>query len=377
MATGSPGHSADGIGGVAIDVEGDRKREVKRSWVRVTATTDAPAMLERTKLELIDLLDLSVRDLRLADPSFFHSGIITCGHAIVCGLEPLRCIITADEALFLQEISDEFMGCAAELHRRFVDRDDDLPFEFIALEVVLEASFTYFDMQIASQEMEAYPMLGILRTKTSTLALERVRRLKKMLLNLIERVQKVRDNIEHLMNDNDKLAKCYLTEKKRMEAQSLIKVEEQLLDEEGLQVPISTVSLPYASRSHGNSNSPESNHYNTARLELLLEDYFLKIDGTVSKLNLLKDYIDDTEYYVNFQLDVLRNKLLKFELVLGSAAFVVALFAVVPAVFGMNFEGVTIYKVPHAFEETLGITGICSLVMFVVFLWYLKRTISI
>jgi magnesium transporter len=75
--------------------------------------------------------------------------------------------------------------------------------------------------------------------------------------------------------------------------------------------------------------------------------------------------------------DVLRNKLLKFELVLGSAAFVVALFAVVPAVFGMNFEGVTIYKVPHAFEETLGITGICSLVMFVVFLWYLKRTISI
>ncbi|XP_071679014.1 magnesium transporter MRS2-C-like isoform X9 [Lolium perenne] len=147
MATGSPGHSADGIGGVAIDVEGDRKREVKRSWVRVTATTDAPAMLERTKLELIDLLDLSVRDLRLADPSFFHSGIITCGHAIVCGLEPLRCIITADEALFLQEISDEFMGCAAELHRRFVDRDDDLPFEFIALEVVLEASFTYFDMQ--------------------------------------------------------------------------------------------------------------------------------------------------------------------------------------------------------------------------------------
>jgi hypothetical protein len=39
--------------------------------------------------------------------------------------------------------------------------------------------------------MEAYPMLGILRTKTSTLALERVRRLKKMLLNLIERVQKV------------------------------------------------------------------------------------------------------------------------------------------------------------------------------------------
>ncbi|XP_071679013.1 magnesium transporter MRS2-C-like isoform X8 [Lolium perenne] len=225
--------------------------------------------------------------------------------------------------------------------------------------------------------MEAYPMLGILRTKTSTLALERVRRLKKMLLNLIERVQKVRDNIEHLMNDNDKLAKCYLTEKKRMEAQSLIKVEEQLLDEEGLQVPISTVSLPYASRSHGNSNSPESNHYNTARLELLLEDYFLKIDGTVSKLNLLKDYIDDTEYYVNFQLDVLRNKLLKFELVLGSAAFVVALFAVVPAVFGMNFEGVTIYKVPHAFEETLGITGICSLVMFVVFLWYLKRTISI
>jgi hypothetical protein len=57
---------------------------------------------------------------------------------------------------------------------------------------LIEASIVFtICCQIASQEMEAYPMLGILRTKTSTLALERVRRLKKMLLNLIERVQKV------------------------------------------------------------------------------------------------------------------------------------------------------------------------------------------
>lgn len=71
--------------------------------------------------------------------------------------------------------------------------------------------------------------------------------------------------------------------------------------------------------------------------------------------------------------DVLRNQLLKFELLLGSAGFVVGMFGVVPGVFGMDFEGVTLYKVPHAFEETIGITGACSLLMFGCFMWYLKR----
>jgi magnesium transporter len=37
-----------------------------------------------------------------------------------------------------------------ELQRRLVDRADDLPFEFIALEIALEAACSFLDSQVRS-----------------------------------------------------------------------------------------------------------------------------------------------------------------------------------------------------------------------------------
>jgi hypothetical protein len=59
-----------------------------------------------------------------------------------------------------------------------------------------------------------------------------------------------------------------------------------------------------------------------------------------------------------FLQDNVRNQLIQFELLLTTATFVVAIFGVVSGVFGMNFEGVGVFTVPHAFEWTLGITGV-------------------
>ncbi|KAJ6838319.1 magnesium transporter MRS2-1-like [Iris pallida] len=71
----------------------------------------------------------------------------------------------------------------------------------------------------AELEIEAYPLLDALTSKISTLNLERVRRLKSRLVVLTRRVQKVRDEIEQLMDGDGDMAKMYLTEKKRrMEA---------------------------------------------------------------------------------------------------------------------------------------------------------------
>uniref|UniRef100_A0A453CC03 Magnesium transporter n=1 Tax=Aegilops tauschii subsp. strangulata TaxID=200361 RepID=A0A453CC03_AEGTS len=293
-----------------------------------------------------------------------------------------------------------------------VDRADDLPFEFIALEAV-------------ELEAEAYPLLDELTAKISTLDLERARRLKSKLVALTRRVQKVRDEIEQLMDDDGDMAEMYLTEKKmRMEASSL--------DEEGLQgiagnnafgtsvsAPVSPVSSPPAPRRlekqfsfarsrHSSFKSSESSQYNIEELEMLLEAYFVVIDYTLSKLtsvqsmncllvsllfslisllrntladnfaiyipfSQLKEYIDDTEDFINIQLDNVRNQLIQFELLLTTATFVVAIFGVVSGVFGMNFEGVAVLKVPHAFEWTLIITGVCGAVIFACLLWYFKK----
>ncbi|CAN6228720.1 unnamed protein product [Urochloa humidicola] len=396
------GGAGSGAGGVSIDVNGLKRRGGgRRSWVRVDAATGAAESVEVAKPALMRRLDLPARDLRLLDPLFVYpSAILGRERAVVCNLERVRCIITADEALVLRE-QDPAGGAAAEeavrryvdeLQRRLVDRADGLPFEFIALEVALEAACSFLDSQAIELEAEAYPLLDELTAKISTLNLERVRRLKSKLVALTRRVQKVRDEIEQLMDDDGDMAEMYLTEKK-------IRMEASLLDDEDLQgisnnnnnngfstslsAPVSPVSTPpafrrlekeysFARSRHSSFKSSDSSQYNIEELEMLLEAYFVVIDYTLSKLTSLKEYIDDTEDFINIQLDNVRNQLIQFELLLTTATFVVTIFAVVSGVFGMNFE-VALFSVPYAFEWTLAITGVCGAVVFCCFLWYFKK----
>jgi magnesium transporter len=139
---------------VSIDVNGLKRRGGgRRSWVRVDAATGAAEAVEVAKPALMRRLDLPARDLRLLDPLFVYpSAILGRERAVVCNLERLRCIITADEALVLREpdaaAEEAVRSYVDELQRRLVDRADDLPFEFIALEVALEAACSFLDSQV-------------------------------------------------------------------------------------------------------------------------------------------------------------------------------------------------------------------------------------
>jgi magnesium transporter len=163
---GGGGGGGAGVVGVAIDVNGLKRRGGgRRSWVRVDAATGASEAVEVAKPALMRRLDLPARDLRLLDPLFVYpSAILGRERAVVCNLEQIRCIITADEALVLRD-PDGAGGAAAgesvlryvnELQRRLVDRADDLPFEFIALEVALEAACSFLDSQVRSY----FPLMG-------------------------------------------------------------------------------------------------------------------------------------------------------------------------------------------------------------------------
>ncbi|KAG6420112.1 hypothetical protein SASPL_116630 [Salvia splendens] len=58
------------------------------------------------------------------------------------------------------------------------------------------------------------------------------------------------------------------------------------------------------------------------------EAYFMQIDGTLNKLTTLREYIDNTEDYINIQLDNHRNQLIQLELFLsaGTACLSILLF---------------------------------------------------
>ena len=120
-------------------------------------------------------------------------------------------------------------------------------------------------------------------------------------------------------------------------------------------------------RSHGthtSTHSAISNKLDVEELEMLLEAYFVQIDGTLNKLSTvchthlstwhsnseyyfsflnklpfsmkLREYVDDTEDYINIMLDDKQNHLLQMGVMLTTATLVVSAFVVVAGIFGMN-----------------------------------------
>ncbi|XP_071723460.1 magnesium transporter MRS2-1-like isoform X2 [Rutidosis leptorrhynchoides] len=390
-----------------------------RSWIRVDSSGNSQ-VIEVDKFTMMRRCDLPARDLRLLDPLFVYpSTILGREKAIVVNLEQIRCIITADEVLLLNSLDSYVLQYVVELQRRLMtppagevwqpegtheynnsqrgsrnmdllfggsQSPDYLPFEFRALEVALEAACTFLDSQAAELEIEAYPLLDELTSKISTLNLERVRRLKSRLVALTRRVQKVRDEIEQLMDDDGDMAEMYLTEKKsRMESamygeQSVVGFRPN--DPQSFSAPVSPVSSPPESRKlekslsiarsrHDSVRSSETGTESIEELEMLLEAYFVVIDSTLNKLTSLKEYIDDTEDFINIQLDNVRNQLIQFELLLTTATFVVAIFGVVAGIFGMNFP-ISMFDDAGAFNWVLAITGVSGLIIFSSFVWFFK-----
>ncbi|EPS59787.1 hypothetical protein M569_15018, partial [Genlisea aurea] len=197
----------------------------------------------------------------------------------------------------------------------------------------------------------------------------------------------VRDEIEQLMDDDGDMAEMYLTEKKRR-AESIYG-DQSLTGHRSndpalpLSAPVSPASSPpdskrlekalsFSRSRYESVRSSDSVTYNIEELEMLLEAYFVVIDSTLNKLTSLKEYIDDTEDFINIQLDNVRNQLIQFELVLTTATFVVAIFGVVAGVFGMNFT-LPMFDNPGAFKWVLIVTGALGFVIFSAFLGYFKH----
>ncbi|XP_038721542.1 magnesium transporter MRS2-5 isoform X2 [Tripterygium wilfordii] len=385
----------DGYGNRGSGFPGLKKRgHSSRSWIKIDHDGYSK-ILELDKVSIMKHCSLPARDLRLLDPLFIYpSTILGREKAIVVNLEQIRCIITADEVVLMNSLDGFVAQYESELCKRLqINRDqpEDLPFEFKALELALELTCMSLDAQVKDLEMEVYPVLDELASSISTLNLERVRKLKGHLLALTQRVQKVRDEIEHLMDDDGDMAEMYLTEKKqRLEAYPLDDLNSPTYTSDGPRAisksaPISPVasatgdrrllrafSSIVSSSKHGSLMSSSSDAENIDQLEMLLEAYFVVVDHTLSKLFSLKEYIDDTEDLINIKLGNVQNQLIQFELLLTAATFVATIFTVVAGVFGMNFED-SVFDNPSTFSWVLVITGIACGFLYFSFLIYFRH----
>ncbi|KAJ6771698.1 MAGNESIUM TRANSPORTER MRS2-I [Salix koriyanagi] len=399
-----------------------KKTQPARSWILVDATGQG-TILDADKHAIMNRVQIHARDLRILDPLLsYPSTILGREGAIVLNLEHIKAIITSEEVLLRDPMDENVIPVVEELQRRLppanvfrqghgngkdytggqldveAGEEDESPFEFRALEVALEAICSFLAARTTELETAAYPALDELTSKESnsfvltrfwriliyggieivdicfglvmvisSRNLDRVRKLKSAMTRLTARVQKVRDELEQLLDDDDDMADLYLSRK-------LAGVSSPASGSGGanwfLASPTIGSKISRASRVslatvHGDENDVEE-------LEMLLEAYFMQIDSTLNKLTTLREYIDDTEDYINIQLDNHRNQLIQLELYLSSGTVCLTIYSLVAGVFGMNIPYTWNDNHGYMFKWVVIVTGAFCASLFVVLMTYAR-----
>ncbi|CAN7000516.1 unnamed protein product [Brassica rapa subsp. trilocularis] len=355
-----------------------------RLWMRFDRT-GAMEVVECDKSTIIKRASVPPRDLRILGPVFSHSSnILAREKAIVVNLEVIKLIVTAEEVLLLDPLRPEVLPFVERLKQQFPQNTDasgnvvqssslldqeageglqsELPFEFQVLEIALEVVCSLLDTSVDALETEAWPVLDELTKNVSTENLEYVRSLKSNLTRLLARVQKVRDEIEHLLDDNEDMADLYLTRK-------WIQQNEQSEAELG-ETASNRLSRATSNRSSSmvTSNTKDDD---VEDLEMLLEAYFMQLEGMRNRILTVREYIDDTEDYVNIQLDNQRNEMIQLQLTLTIASFAITANTLLVSLFGMNIH-CPLYEMDDVFGYFLSsVTAVC-VVLFMLTLGYAR-----
>lgn len=85
----------------------------------------------------------------------------------------------------------------------------------------------------------------------------------------------------------------------------------------------------------------------------------------------MREYIDDTEDYVNIQLDNQRNELIQLQLTLTIASFAIAVETLIAGMFGMNIPCL-LYEINGIFEMFVGILTASCILIFLLVLGYAR-----
>ncbi|KAF8018207.1 hypothetical protein BT93_H3185 [Corymbia citriodora subsp. variegata] len=278
-----------------------RKGIGTKAWLIVSESGQSHVE-EIEKHSIMRRTGLPARDLRVLDPVLsYPSSILGRERAVVVNLEHIKAIITAKEVLMINTNSPLVYQFVQDLQHRVSSPNSTsrqevdgrtspasgvhktLPFEFRALESCLESACQCLESETKTLEDEAYPALDELTSKISTLNLDRVRQIKSRLVAISGRVQKVRDELEHLLDDDNDMAEMFLTEK--LLARSL--------DNGSIREEVDNATPEIDDERAEDSNEEDeldtavwtSNKPNIEELEMLLEAYFVQIDGVLQKLS--------------------------------------------------------------------------------------------
>ncbi|XP_027349541.1 magnesium transporter MRS2-I-like isoform X3 [Abrus precatorius] len=338
-----------------------KKTAVSRSWILLDHDGKG-TVLDVDKYAIMRLVNIHARDLRILDPLLsYPSTILGREKAIVLNLEHIKAIITADEVLLRDPTDDDVVPIVEELRRRLPKanacgqgeeeacvqdgeggQENEFPFEIRVLEVILEAICSFLDARTRELETAAYPALD-------------------------ELTSKIRDELENLLDDDDDMVDLYLSRKLAVSSSPTSSSD----------APNWLYSSPNpSSRIHRSSRASGTivqRDNDVEELEMLLEAYFMQIDGTLNKLATLREYIDDTEDYINIQLDNHRNQLIQLELFISAGTVCMSIYSLVAAIFGMNIPYTWKEDHGYMFKWVVIFTGMVCASLFLSIVSYARR----
>ncbi|KAL9260834.1 Magnesium transporter MRS2-I-like protein [Drosera capensis] len=392
-----------------------KKVVVSRSWVWFDAKGEK-RVFDLDKYDIMRRMNIHARDLRVLDPLLsYPSTILGKERAIVLNLEHIKAIVTADEVqykflfsvlssekprfivLLRDPSEDNVIPIVEQLQRRLTpsislpegygededqhhsrneedgtsSRNAKFPFEFRVLEVLLEAICSFLDARTTELEGATYPALDELTSKISSRNLDRVRKLKSAMTRLTNRVQKVRDELEQLLDDNADMEDLYLSRK-------LSRGSSPANGSQGpLWYPASLTIGSRISKASRASTTTMHEENDVEELEMLLECVWnpclMMIHAPYPLILQLREYIDNTEDYINIQLDNHRNQLIQLELLVSSGTVCLSVYSLVAAIFGMNIPYTWRENHDYIFKWVVLLTGMVCGTLFISIMVYARH----
>ena len=135
---------------------------------------------------------------------------------------------------------------------------------------------------------------------------------------LRKRVKEMKRAITDILNNDEDMAMMYTS-------QGIKEVK-----------TVSPIGDEYLSGVRASQATAASAPVDTMYLEMLFETYLNEIELISADVEEIIDEITNTEENVVLQLDLLRNRILRFELTLSIASFVITCGALITGLFGMN-----------------------------------------
>jgi magnesium transporter len=299
--------------------------------------------------------------LRIVDPNLpspVHATFTVRKKAILFCIENIKVIVTNNEALLFNPAHADVQEFVKELQRQQIQAatvelakrtGQMVRFVHLVIEVALKvASVNLFRrVQVLSPAVgsalfglkNASRGLDVIKTQ-----LDELLPLKSKVAELRKRVKEMKSAINDLLNNDEEIVKMYLTPPRRP-------------------VPMNSVPQP-DDYEYDDTEMEKSKALDTMHLESLLENYYNEVEWISSEVEDIVYEITNTEEYVQLQLDLLRNRMIQFDVTLSIATFSMTAGACVAGLYGMNVV------VPYM-EETwffYAISGYISVGMAVTFL---------